>query len=119
MIINIYADDVYIYNHGKKMFLIPLVQTTRDVSNNQVHFFLVKNRNTTIGIDSKVIVKFKQEVDINDILKQYTVFKQLSKSTFVLKAKDTTQAISIANQLTQSGQVVYAQPNIYRKPLLR
>jgi hypothetical protein len=82
---------------------------------------MIKNRNQKIGIDSKIIVKFKDKISQEIVFERYgyEVVRQIGSKTFVLKMPNTNEAIEVANMLNESGVVMYAQPNIYRKAKMR
>ena len=49
----------------------------------------------------------------------YKVIKQYGKKSFLLQTNSSSEAMSVANMLNESGVVKYAQPNVYRKAKTR
>ena len=117
----------YFYKNGKRVEIIPQdsISQIRNINKkSDIKYYKIVDQNSddiTIGIDSKIIVKFKKQISGDIVFKRYgyRVIKEYSNGVFVLEANSVNQSLKIANELFESGVVVYATPNIHKKIFLR
>jgi hypothetical protein len=116
---SLFAQDTYYYLlDGKKETLTPISHLTREHSNIE---FYKTSRNTTVGVSDQLIVKTKDNTNLDDYINKYNLelIKKLSKNLYLLKTDDKSQTISIANQLSLDENILYSHPNFIKKTIRR
>lgn len=103
----------YYYNNHKKITLTPLQNSqsseNRSVSNpNGILYF--QSDSKVLGVSDEIILKC---LDIDKILSSYdvTLVKQISKEIYLVKVKQSSLTLEMANKLYEDQDVVYAHPN--------
>ncbi len=113
------AQDNYYYQGNEKVFLKPYrTSVSRNLS--QIEYYVNEN-GTLLGVTDKIIVKLKDSASMEKLLKRYSLFadRKIGPNLYVVKTKDKSTTIEIANQLNVNENVVYAQPDFIRKKFQR
>ena len=115
------ASENFYYQEGKKIFLTP-IQTTQKFqktdSNQTKNINYYKTpKGYTVGISKELIVKLKEEKNIEDLADKYAlvVKEQLAQNLYVIEVNSTEETLTISNELTLDNDVLYAQPNFIKK----
>lgn len=109
------ASDTYYYKNDQKVNL-----TFK--SSNDLNVDYYKNTNgILLGVTDKILVKFKEEINIGQYLAEYNLFahKVINSKTYLLQTKDRKLTLDIANQLHNKEDVAYAHPDFNKKILRR
>jgi subtilisin family serine protease len=94
------AEEFY-YKNGKKNILTPSKSRT-------IGEYIDKN-NKKLIISNDVVVKFKD----NNITTKYKEY--LGNNIYIIETNSSKEAIEISNRLFESGDVVYAHPDMVRE----
>jgi len=111
------ASDSFYYQNGKKIKLI-LLQPIQNFSkigfNKKIHFY--KSKKIVVGVTNKIIIKLAQN-NINKYLLDFnlTKVKKLDKNIYLVKVKDSSKTVDIANKLTKTKGVISAQPDFIKQ----
>ncbi len=115
------ASENFYYQEGKKIFLtsIETAQKFQKIDSNQtknINYYKTPKGNT-VGISKELIVKLKEEKNIEDLADKYAlvVKEQLAKNLYVIEVNSTEETLTISNELTLDNDVLYAQPNFIKK----
>ena len=118
------AGEYYYMNGGKRVALTPLTLPQSAVEPRQkastLRFRDPHGRIVTIS--ERLIVKFDTEAVVADFLNRYNlriVRKYSFGAMYLLEAPDAGAAIEAANALAEEPGVIFAQPDIARKRILR
>ena len=115
---SIFAKEIYYYQSGKKVTLTPQNSISRSYSD--VDYYLT-SRGVSLGVTDMMIVKFKNSENLNSYLNEFnlTVTRKLSKNLYLLRSNAKELTINIANELSQKGDVQYAQTDFIKKIIKR
>ncbi len=117
------AGEYYYINHGRRVALTPVPETGSAAlrqKGSSLRFTDPQGREVTIG--NRLIVKFKKDTALADYLNRYdlrVVKKYSFGAMYLLEAPDPAAAIEAANALAEMPDVLFAQPDIARKRMLR
>jgi len=103
----IYANELYYYNNGKKVYI--------ENNSTKSRFFSLKNNNDSI-LETKIIFKLKPIFEIEEINQRYGInAKKNNNNIYVATTKSEEDAINLSKDLFEEGYVDFAQPNIKRR----
>lgn len=115
------ASDNFYYQNHKKVFLTPIKthQKFQKIDSNQtkkINYYKT-DKGHTVGISKELIVKLKEEKNIQDLADKYAVVvkTQLAKGLYVVEVNSREETLTISNKLTLDNDVLYAQPNFIKK----
>jgi hypothetical protein len=113
-----YSSDIFYYNYGKKEYLYSYENLSSDNSNID---YYQNQKGLVVGINNRLLVKFKNNDQIGEILEGFNLLveRQLGKTLFILKVPSKNVTIDIANQLNQNINIEYAQPDFIKKRFKR
>ena len=102
----------YYYQDGKKIYI-----TEVDKSRTNKNISRYKNElNQEIGIARDILVKFKKDVDIEKILKEYNLtLKERLSSIYLLEANSTAHALESSAKLVENNIAIFAHPDFLQK----
>ncbi len=105
----------YYYRHGQK---VPLQSITekKSTDNHSRRCFSDGTRRLCFG--RRIYVRLKPGMGVNSVLKGYdlTLLRKMPQYDLVLfEASSPEQALTIANDLVESGVAVFAHPSISKK----
>jgi hypothetical protein len=101
------AQDLYIYNNGKKVPLLPMQQGVS--SDGKTLTVQLAQTGKKIAIQNKVVFKSKNEETLQKIKNDYNVTKFFG-DVYMIELQTATQAIETANKLYEDDLVQYAEP---------
>jgi len=115
---SIFAKEVYFYQGGKKVILVPQNNISRGYSD--VDYYLT-SRGISLGVTDLMIVKFKNIENLNSYLSEFNlaVVKKISKNLYLFKSSSKSVTIDITNRLSEKQDVQYAQPDFIKKIIKR
>ncbi len=114
------ADEaMYYYASGKKIPLTPLHETRTSYQNDTTWYRLPDG--TKVGVKPEVIIGCNVWDKCKQIMKNYPIEKveKLSDKLYLLKLKQGSDPITIANKLYLYEAITLAHPNFIRKRKLR
>jgi len=114
----LFADKIYYYKNNQKIILTPISSISRE---NSALDYYKNDKDIILGVSDKLIVKFKDETNLKNALKQYSlkIEKSLSKNLYLLKTTNKKTTIDISNQLSTKQDVKYAHPDFVKKMIRR
>ncbi len=119
--ISVLAQETYYYKNYKKEPLIP-IETKQTQSRSIKPMQYYKNaEGVVMGVGQKLIVKIEDNASLSSYLAKYnvTMVRKLSHKLYLLRNNSTQNTLHIANQLTEEGGIVYAQPDFIKKIIRR
>jgi len=108
------AQHSYYYKNNHRVELEPVKSMKRDVHG--VKYYR-NAKGTLLGVDRKILIKIKEESDINRYIKEYRLkeVKRLSSTLYLLKNTGKRDTLDVANMLAKEEGVVYAHPDFIKQ----
>ena len=119
LILNASLHADFYYSNGKKHEL-KAEKNIRAATENSLILFKT-NFGTTVGVDNRLIVSFK-DINIKKIIEQkynLTLIKSLNDSLFLYKIEDMKKTIEISNKIYEEEGVKFAHPDFHREKRAR
>jgi len=113
----LFAAQAFYYNNNQKVQLTPLskdhLESRSAQQSREVKYYVTPNR-SVVGISDEILVDTE---DIEYILNSYGVelIVKLGESIYLLRAKDASQTLDIANELYEDKRVKLAHPNFIKE----
>ncbi|MEA3383650.1 MAG: hypothetical protein U9Q20_03110 [Campylobacterota bacterium] len=110
-----FSSDIFYYNGDEKVYLHESTNELRTINKN-IKFYLT-SRGSTLGITDKILIKIKTNEDINDIINDYniTLVKKVLENTYLIKVKENSQTLEVANEIYLDKRVNISYPDFLRK----
>ncbi len=115
---SLYAQNTnYYIQNGEKVYLHKISNDTRSLQNDTAWY--QKENGDIIGIKKTLFVMMHDNLDINELLKEYnlTIIKRYTDKLFLLKSY-TNKTLSLTHKIN-STKKYYAYPNIAKKIQVR
>lgn len=113
------ANDTYFYQNNIQKYL---TQEFRDVagSDPKIDYYLT-DKNQLLGVSNKLIVKLKNNINIQKYLDEYgvTLVKKVAENTYLLQVSSKSLTLKIANRLHEKQDVEYAHPDFIKQRMKR
>ena len=112
------AQEYYYYKNDAKVQLEKVTTTLRV---NAMFDYYKNNMGVILGVSDKIILKLKlhDNLDKYSNLYDYHVEKEMGNNLYLLKVKDKSLTLKVANELSKQKDVIYAQPDFVKKSLRR
>jgi hypothetical protein len=79
------------------------------------------DKKIVLGVSNKLIVKLAQSQNLQDYLVEFnaTVVKTLGEGLYLLEVTDKSQALGVANRLSEKEDVLFAHPDFLKRMVPR
>jgi len=113
----LFSADSYYYNNNKKVQLTPLPKSSLQSKSLKEgvkrEFYTIPN-GSVVGVSDEILI---QTEHIEYILSCYSVelLAKLGDTLYLLRAKEATQTLQLANKLYEDEKVLLAHPNFTKE----
>ncbi len=123
-----FSNNLYYFKNNSKIFLEPTNTTinSRYISNSNTYNtnidYYKTNNDVILGVSDTILIKVTNEnTDISSYLNEFdlSIKSKLGKKIYLLKTKNKSLTIDIANSLYLKENIKYAHPNFLRKRIKR
>lgn len=110
------ASDLYYYKDKKEVYLEPLQNNTLNKNLNKFDMYKTQE-GKLLGIADTIAIQFVDISNLQTYLTNYDLIieKNLGNKIYILKTKNKSLTLQIANELALKDDVKFAEPNFYQR----
>lgn len=110
------ASDLYYYKGKKEVYIEPLEKNNISRSLNKLDMYQTSD-GKQLGIADTISIQFIDISNLQTYLTNYDlkIEKDLGNNIYILKTKNKSLTLKIANELALQDDVKFAEPNFYQR----
>jgi len=122
IILSLYAaEGSFYYENGKKISLKPVSSPLRTLNEKSGIDYYQTQRGIVVGVSDKLLVKLQDKSQLQALLKEFNLvmLKAYNNNIFLLQTPSKNKTITIANELHQKENVLFAHPDFLKQSMKR